>query len=82
MARRRARACAPVPGAARRGLVSPNPNPNARCSTRRRDPTLLSAEYPPACARCSISSAIVCADARSIRNHAASLATQLSYGMI
>ena len=30
----------------------------------------------------AISSAIVCADARSIRNHAASLATQLSYGMI
>ena len=30
----------------------------------------------------AISSAIVCADARSIRNHAASLATQLSHGMI
>ena len=30
----------------------------------------------------AISSAIVCADARSIRNHAASFATQLSYGMI
>ena len=30
----------------------------------------------------AISSAIVCADARSIRNHAASLATQLSRGMI
>ena len=30
----------------------------------------------------AISSAIVCADARSIRNHAAPLATQLSHGMI
>ena len=30
----------------------------------------------------AISSAIVRADARSIRNHAASLATQLSHGMI
>ena len=37
---------------------------------------------PRAAVERRISSAIVCADARSIRNHAASLATQLSHGMI
>jgi len=53
---------------------------NPRRENRRRAGASPKSFFPHHLA--AISSAIVCADARSIRNHAASLATQLSHGMI